>query len=349
MVIKDDRPYILDSAGRLRVFDGTSFIEIARLPIKDETIDNFNDNSNDRWIHPNGMAVADDEIYCLIRNTMSDSTDSVIEQMPSGVWSWNQENGFYCKYTFSNTGINTGTSPTLLDFGTTELLQVGGLFKADATGGQTVNRTNESDIMAGLVYYTNATATQAAVGITDRADSIQKAGYFVTAQANAESFDETWKEVVAVHDRMKNSTDRIILKYRTHESTPIYGTATWSNDLLLRTTTDLSTIEQGDEIEILRGTGSGTCFSVKNITNPADYRVTLDCNPLAGMTGTCTFRAQKWKLIGTADTLDEMFIRKGLDAKRGAWVQFKVFLIGTGRSPQLIKLLSSSDNASIYK
>jgi len=343
MTVKDDRPYIIDSLGRLRVFDGTSFVEIGRLPIKDETLDNFNDNSNDRWVHPNGMIVVNDEIYCLVRNTMSDSTQDVIENFQSGVWAWNETNGFYCKYTFTNLDIVSGTQT---DFGSPELAQVGALLQSNATGGSTVDRDDESEIMAGVKYYSDATTTKAAIAITRVIDDIKKGGYFVTAQLSAEKFDESWKEVIAVYDRFKNSTDRIYLKFRTYESTPVYGTATWGDDDRITTNIDLSSFSQGDEVEILRGNGSGACYTIRSINGT---QIRFEETHFTGMSGTCRIRVQKWEKVGVADTTDETNLRKTFESIPDAWIQFKLFMVGTGRSPQVSKLISVSSSRSDTK
>lgn len=340
MEIVDDRPCIIDSLGRVRVFDGTTFPEVARLPIDDESMDDYNSNDNDRFIHPNGMIRVEDEIYFLINNLIDDTTQNPIENFPSGVWAYNKNYGMYHKYSIANFEIVGGTQT---DFGTSELVKVGALFRSDATGGGTVDRDNESEILAGMSFYLNATTTKAAIGVTNVIDDIKKAGYFITAQLNAENFDETWKEIIAVHDRLKNSTDRLVIKYRTYESDPIYGTGTWSEDTRFTTTTDLSTLDQGDEIEVLRGTGAGACYTIDYISGTM---VRLKENYLTGMTGTLRFRGQKWQQVGSQVNQDEQFLRRTLDANNDAWIQFKVFLVGTGKSPQLIKLLSvSSDNA----
>lgn len=346
LVIKNDRPYVIDSLGRLQVFDGTTFVEIARLPIKTESLNNFNENDNNRFIHPNGMILVNDEIYVLVSNKINDTTQDPIEQMGSGVWAYNENYGFYLKYTFGNVDILTAT-PTVTDFGTTELSQVGALFASDATGGTTVDVNHQSEILAGVKYYSDATTEKTAFGITNVANDVKKGGYLITAQLRAEQFDEIWQEIVAAYDKFKNSTDRIIVKYRTSEDTPLYATGKWSSDTLLRSTDDLSTVENDDEVEILRGTGSGVCAHITSITGT--YRLQLDYNPLSGMTGTCRFRVQKWQKIGTADTTDDYMLRKTLDAKPGAWVQFKVFMVGTGKSPQLHKLLSVSESHSNTK
>lgn len=345
MVIKDDRPYIMDSQGRLRVFDGTTFKEIGRLPITDDSLSGYNDNSNDRWIHPNGMLVVDEEIYCLVRNTMSDSTLNPIENLPSGVWAWNSNYGLYHKYSFVNSDI--GPNPdAIADYGVSELSKVGALFAGDATGGSVPDRDEESEFLAGITYFTDATATSTAFGITNVVNNKQKGGYLVTAQLNSKNFDEQWKEVVATFDRLKNSTDRIFIKYRTYESTPIYGTGTWAEDTRITTTTDLSSLSEGDEIEILRGKGAGACLTIDYISGTM---VRFKENPLSNMSGTVRFRGQKWQEVVVIDETDLHFIKKSLDAKTGAWVQFKVFMVGTGKSPQLIKLISNSAPQGDYK
>lgn len=339
MVIKDDRPYIVDSLGRVRVFDGTSFTEIARFPIRDEALDGLNSNGNDRFIHPNGMITVNDEIYILANNTMQDTTQKSLERMPAGVWAWNSEKGLYHKYSFVDTDI---TDSTLTDYGAGELAAVGALFNSDATGGSAVDRDDQSEIMAGIQYYSDATTTKAAIGITNVQNTIKKAGYLVTAEVTAEGMDELWKEIALVHDRLKNSTDRIIIKVRTKVDTPIYGTGTWSSDTILRSSSDLSTVVNGDEVEILRGKGAGACYDIDSITG--NYRLQLAENTLTGMSGTVSFRITNWKQIAEVDTTDTSFIKKVIDEASGGLLQIKVFIVGTGMSPQLVKLMSNSSN-----
>lgn len=346
IAVKDDRPYIIDSQGRLRVFDGTTFTEIDRLPIVDEELLDFADQNNTRFVHPNGMTVVNDEIYILVSNARDESGKDPVERMPGGIWAYNSEFGLYHKYSFVNSDI-TAATPTITDFGQNEIYKVGALFPSSAVGFG-VALDDSSEVLASISFTTNASSfvanDLAAVAITNQANDIKKAGYFVTAQLTAETFDETWKEVIAVHDRLKNSTDRIIIKYRTYETDPIYGTGTWAEDKRITSTADVSSLSAGDEIEILRGTGAGECLTIDSISST---QIRFKENYLSGMTGTCRFRGQKWKEIGQQLNQDEHFLRRILDARPGAWVQFKVFMIGTGKSPQLIKLLSiSSPNAN---
>jgi hypothetical protein len=346
IAVKDDRPYIIDSQGRLRVFDGTTFTEIDRLPIVDEELLDFADQNNTRFVHPNGMSVVNDELYILVSNARDESGKDPVERMPGGIWAYNSEFGLYHKYSFVNSDI-TAATPTITDFGQNEIYKVGALFPASAVGFG-VALDDSSEVLASISFTTNASSfvdnDLAAVAITNQANDIKKAGYFVTAQLTAETFDETWKEVIAVHDRLKNSTDRIIIKYRTYETDPIYGTGTWAEDKRITSTADVSSLSAGDEIEILRGTGAGECLTIDSISST---QIRFKENYLSGMTGTCRFRGQKWKEIGQQLNQDEHFLRRILDARHGAWVQFKVFMIGTGKSPQLIKLLSiSSPNAN---
>lgn len=346
IAIKDDRPYIIDSQGSWRVFDGITFVEIGRLPIDDEELMDFADQNDTRFIHPNGMITVGDEIYALVSNKRDESGKDPIERMPGGIWAFNKDYGVYHKYSFVNSDI-TATTPTITDFGQNEIYKVGALFQASAVGFG-VALADSSEVLASLSFTTDASDMDDSIpviAITNQANDIKKAGYLVTAQLNTETFDETWKEVIAVHDRLKNSTDRIIIKYRTYESDPIYRTGTWAEDKRITSTADVSSLSAGDEIEILRGTGAGECLTIDSISST---QIRLKENYLSGMTGTCRFRGQKWQEIGTQLNQDEQFLRKTLEGK-GAWVQFKVFMIGTGKSPQLIKLLSVSSAQANYK
>lgn len=344
MVIKDDRPYIVDTLGRLRVFDGTTFVEIARFPIKDELLDNFSSNDNNKWIHPNGMIEVNDEIYILCSNLIDDSTKNTIENMPAGVWAFSPLYGLYHKYSFVDADLS---SATIKDFGAGELAQTGALFHTTATGGGTVSLANDSEIFAGIKYYSNATATKAAIGITDVANTEFKGGYFVTSEIQAEEFDDAWKEVVALYDRMSNATDRVTIKYRTHRTPSIYGTGTWSDDDTFTSSNDLSSVKEGWEIEGLRGNGAGTCFTVDSISGT--YTVNLERNPHSSMSGTFTFRAQNWTEIGSISDTDSHILRKSMFGGDGGWVQVKVCLEGAGHNPQINRLIVKSNNQSNYK
>jgi hypothetical protein len=343
MIIKDDRPYIVDSAGIMRVFDGTTFVEIGQFPLYDEELDNFNSNANDRWIHPNGMIIVGEEIYMLVSNTRYDSNYDVIERMPSGIWAWNKDFGLYHKYSFAQVDL---ASATVSDYGANNLAQVGALFNSNATGNSnSITRPNQSEVLAGIKYYTDATSTKGAIGITDVTNIIQKAGYFVTAQIGAEQVAEQWQKVIALYDKFKNSTDKIIIKYRTSEDDPVYGTGTWSEDDILRSTDDLSTVSGGDEVEILQGKGAGLCTHIKSITG--NYRMTLD-ETISGMSGTCKFRVQKWKKVGEIADQEGSFTSLGFDSNASSWIQFKIFIIGTGRSPQISRIVSKSEPSEDY-
>ena len=346
MTIKDDRPYVIDSLGRVRVFDGTTFVEVDRLPLKDEELDNFNSSSNNRWIHPNGMITVNDEIYMLITNLRYTSTEDFVENLPAGVWAWNKDNGLYHKYSFMDSDIS-GTTYTQTDYGTSVLAQVGALFRADATGGSTIDRANQSEILAGIEYYSDATTTKTAFGILDSDNNVKKAGYFVTAQITSEEVAEAWSNVVVLYDKLKNSTDKIVVKYRTSEDDPVYATGTWSEDDILRSTDDLSSVDNGDEIEILNGKGAGLCTHIKSITDDAGYRITID-ETISGMSGTCKFRVQKWRKIGEIADQDGSFESFSFDSGKSSWIQFKVFTIGTGRSPQISRLVSVSTVGEDY-
>ena len=55
ITIRDDIPYIMDSNGILRKFTGSSFQEVARLPLVNEYLQYATYSENERFIHPNGL------------------------------------------------------------------------------------------------------------------------------------------------------------------------------------------------------------------------------------------------------------------------------------------------------
>lgn len=341
MCIKDDRPYIVDTIGRVRVFDNTTFVEIGRFPVKDRPLENYSSNDNDKWIHPNGMITVNDEIYMLVSNKYDDTNYNPEENFPAGIWAWNKNYGLYCKYTYSD--VEVGPSPaTPTDYGAFDLDQVGALFQS--TGGQSLDEDERSEVMAGIRYYTDATTAAAAIAITDCPDTVAKAGYFVTSQIQADEFNEQWKNIVAVYDRLASTSSRIVVKYRTYEETPVYGTGTWAEDTRI-TTTSASSISEGDEVEILRGKGSGLCLTVESVSGT---QVRFKENSLSSMSGTCRFRVQNWKEIADVSDTTSCYLKRVVSGGDGAWIQIKVYMEGSGKSPQLQRLIMRSTNKEEY-
>lgn len=302
MVLRNNIPTIMDSNGILREFTGSYFREIGRLPVKTYQYLNFQtDTSNvQRFINPSGLVVTENNTILALINNQNDYTiDTNInadENIPSGIWEWSAENNFTHKNSVSYTRLGL---TTITDFGQNIVSEVGALALVKIP---TV--ASKSIILAGLAYYTNATTITNAIfndapkPSSVNYPSIQKKGYFVTTFFLTNQIEEKWERLWNVHKLFKNTTDSIVFKYRLSEVEPLMATITWVDTTHFTTTTDVSaywTSGTGGEVEILQGTGSGTCSHITNIVNNSGtFTVTLDDIATGVTTGTAIARFQQW-------------------------------------------------------
>jgi len=139
------------------------------------------------------------------------------------------------------------------------------------------------------------------------------------------SGDLGWLSYRKFHVASANFT----LKYRVTEEAPVEGTITWVNTTsftVLNSAVDVSqywTSGVGGEVEIVRGTGGGSCVHITNAVNVAGtWTVTID-EVVTGVTnGTAIGRFQKWIKVFPAESL----------ASPKNWAQFA---IGTDSTPRI--------------
>jgi hypothetical protein len=289
MCIINEVPYAIDSEGRILKYTGYSFEEIQRFPVKDAILEG--PLEYDLFIHHNGMvATKNNTILFNINNKNIDN--SINENLPSGIWELDlSTNNLTHKHSF-NISITT-------DFGQNRIKNVGALKLT--TLAYTSSLLGRSTLLAGATIFTNATTTRSAIFIDspyERSTDLegQKRGYFVTTWFESREIEDKWTRIWAVYKRFKNSTDKIIFKYRLEEEDPVEATITWTSTTSFTTTTNVSAYV-GYEAEIIQGTGSGACTNITSIVNNAGtYTVTID-SAVTGVTGTAKARFQKWKKI----------------------------------------------------
>lgn len=295
---KTDSPVAMGSDGILYGFNGAGFQEIGRLPFSNNRPYNWDDADNERFIHPNGMFFTKDgTLLALINNRNPNSSNPVVENLPSGIWEWNKDIGFTHKYSASYNPIG---SETITDFGQNRVARVGAIASMLVQGSGNIDGT----LLAGIQYYTNASSSTSAILTDNSLDTIRKSGYFVTCWFESDEIEDNWLKAWAVYRRFLNSTDRMAFKYRLEEEAPIEATITWVDTTSFTTTTDISAYANtatgfdgtyGGEVEILRGTGGGVCRHITGVVNNAGtYTVTLDTAVTGVTTGTATARFQKW-------------------------------------------------------
>lgn len=110
-------------------------------------------------------------------------------------------------------------------------------------------------------------------------------GYLLTPKLESPNIEETYKDVVVKYSPLK-SDDSIIIKYKDKEklnyplSTTdgiIQLTASWTSTSTFTTTFDMSSVEIGEEVNIIAGIGAGFSAHITNISESAGtYTVTID-------------------------------------------------------------------------
>jgi len=338
-VMKDGVPYCMDTEGSLLAFTGNSFTKIAQLPVDaDRSLFNINQLiSNDvderaRYIHPNGMALIDGKINMLIRSTYEDGLTDVVEKLKSGIWEYTQENGLYHKNSASMSAVADSGTTNLTDHGQEILNVVGALEPAKAGGGAT---DRNGTYLFGASYYTDDQTNAYGIFIDDAVDTTQDWGYFVTTKLFSSGIQDTWQKIYAIYSKLINSTDKIVVKYKTEDDIPTETSIDWVSTNRFLTNTDLSDYSKGDEVQIIQGKGGGKSAHIKDITSVGSgYSVLLD-DTFTGATGTAKARISRWLKAGEITQPNDKNQWKALTLPKkntSPWIQFKVCMQFTGKN-----------------
>ena len=347
-IVKDGIPYVLDTRGRLLTYSGSTFTEIARLPYKEgEFMWGFNSNQfNNRAIHPRSITVDGNEILINVSNRLvsSSNTDLKWADFPSGVWAYSQENGLYHKYSASNQAVaDTGTT-NMTDWGQMRVAQTGGIFVQDSQ--VSINETGEGGrVIFAQRYFTGSdddfetadldVTVKTAIFADDTNENTQKWGYFVTPEIHTNDITESWQNIYAKFKPFLNSTDKVVVKYRTEIKDKTIADIAWVNTQTILTSTDVSGYEQGDEIQFIQGIGSGKSFHIQSITdNGSSYTITLD-EAFTGATGTAKAEFSNFKKAGEITYSSKMKSWKELPLPKdnnSPVAQFKVCMQFTGKN-----------------
>lgn len=348
MAVKDDIVYGVDTRGRFLKFNGYGFEEIGRLPfnlshpIRAMELDSG--SSISRHIHYNGLVVTDDNtLLALINGRLPSNSDPLLaENVPSGIWECDLATGSVThKHSLS---YKNHQSSTITDFGQYQIQVAGALaLQRHERGFSSVGRTN---IICGATVFSDngspsgGTATElpaiflsSAKGNSSYTSEGEKRGYFVTTWIDSNDIQDTWQKLGIKHRKYLDSDDKIVVKYRTTEADPVYADITWTSTTTFTTTTDISnywTSGTGGEVEIILGTGSGTCAHITSIVNNAGtYTVTIDEIATGVTTGTAKARFQAWTKIAalTQQNLESEVNALGVSSER---IQFKVVMHFTG-------------------
>lgn len=330
-VSKNGVLHVINSKGYLLGFNGSDMEILAKLPIADSELewkDAFNTNV---MVHHNGMKVIEGDIHIALNAALEGTDNYVLHNMPSGIWVFD-DHGLHNKYTF---GQRIATNDS---WGASVINATGALFSLGESEGR---------FLAGATIYSDNLSTKVqGMFSTKRDRNDTSRGYFITSQLSASSANAFWKRLQIVFDKMENSTDRIIVKYRTaidpnfEDPNTNRISAAWTGaDTFTSSANILGNASVGDEIEILNGDGDGAMAHIKTIT--PTYTVVLDESiPNLANNEDSHVRVMNWiKLTEiSSQTIQEQIFTISKN-KRAPWIQFKVELRGTVLSPEIQKLL----------
>lgn len=324
--VKDNVPYIIDIRGRLKRYSGTAFVTVGCFNTDPNISFEGSDEQpqvNQRMIHPNGMTVTDSgRILVLFKNTLMNG--SYADDIPSGIYEYDENIGLYHKYAVTNS-----TNTTVNNYGDSRLVEVGALFYRRPN----VSPGDDGTFLYGAQYYTDATSTDYSVFFDDNLETKQKYGYFVTSEMISSNVEDTWQKVYIKYKKLLNSADKVVVKYRTEVIDKTEAECLWATTNRLLTNTDVSAYSEGDEVQIIQGRGSGKSAHIISITpHGGGYEITLD-ETFTNATGTCIAFFDKWIKAGEA-TYSDGKRYKGFTLTKdniSPMVQFKVCMQFTGK------------------
>ena len=306
MCVLNDIPYAIDSDGRILKYTGYSFEEIQRFPLKNILFVNSTSNTNNYYVHFNGMeATKNNTLLIAITNLNTQSSQE--ENIPSGVWELDLNTlNFTHKHSFT---LKTMNSATVTDFGQNKISVIGALKVNTLVDSSTAGRAT---LFVGAKYFSDATTQKYGIFIDSPSNPTatdyegQKRGYFVTTWFESIEIVENWLKLWATYKKFNNVTDKMIFKYRFVEESAVLADITWVNTTSFTTTTNITAYDPalfdgitGGEVEILQGTGGGACVHITNISEAAGtYTVTIDNGVTGVTTGTAKARFQKWIKLG---------------------------------------------------
>ncbi len=335
-VIKDDVPYVIDTIGNLLYWNGGTFKKLTGLyRVNNKLFTNAFQGDNVRFIHPNGIALVNGVIHFVLDTKNSSSTANTEETMPAGVYYYDEETKSIIHKTSFGYLDRGGQRTAGEDFGQAKLYQTGALAEMNLIS---TSSARNGTYLAGATVYTDATTTLNGIWFDDSNRTYQKAGSIITTKNYSPNVTDTWQSLYYRYRQLISSSDKIVVKYRTVEADPVEFTGTWTSTTTFTTTTDISsywTSGTGGEIEVLQGIGAGRCSHITSIVNNSGtYTVTVDETYTGASNQTFKARAQTWIKLGLNIQGDKNPYFNNLQIPMSAttsWIQFKVWMLFTGR------------------
>jgi len=204
--------------------------------------------------------------------------------------------------------------------------------------------TVTNEILVGGAIQTGTSTTQSTTCISASQTGLENRGYWETPKMESSNILDKFTSLVKKFKQLETEEDKIIVKYRTRDNTLSNAVLvqvnnseniTWVDSTSFTSTSDLSLVAVGDEVELIAGVGAGYLAHITEITESSGtYTVTID-ETVAGVSADDRAIAifANWTKLGVidvnSDDNDYGFgkFNIGVNAK---WIQFKFELRGQG-------------------
>lgn len=330
-----DVPYIMDTNGNLQYWNGSTFKTVASLYRKGRKL-LYNPISavNNRFTHPNSMAVVDEKILIEIDNRNYDATSSIETTITAGIYEFdplNANRGLVHKHAFGLSKANG----SIVDFGALRIAGAGGISEMNLPS---TSSTRNGTFLAGVGFYKDATTVRYGIYYDDINDTLQKAGSFITLKFEATDIKQKWNALIGYYKKLLNSTDQWVLKFQTDETLNLECIVTWvsaNTFTVLASAITMSTYWVsgiGAEVEFIQGQGAGLCAHITNaVNNAGTWTVTID-QSITGVSGTAQARFGIWNRIGIANYGQGETFLKGKPEKNSRWIKAKLWMQWSGKN-----------------
>ncbi len=291
--ILKDVPHIIDAYGRLKKFDGTGFVEIARFPVASQIVDANTTaiaQTNQRWVHHRGMDVVGGKINIAVNNFIG---GVYIEDMPSGIWELNDDDPVH-PFLYHKSSPCADTT----DFGQQMILNAGAVYGTKRT---------TASYLAGFSYYTDSGSTaRNAIFYDDVLHTTARRGVMVTPWLDSTQIEDTFQRI---HYRYRPlvSGSKIEAKSRTQKSAhlPFTASVTWSaTNLFSSTDANFQYASAGDEVEVMMGLGASTTAHISGtpVLTTGTYTVLLD-DFIGASSGSAKVKVNNFRKLGELSQL----------------------------------------------
>lgn len=346
---------LVTSRGEGLRFGGGGFTQIFTLPFfQEKDYQWYFDKSLsfNTQAFKNALVVQDEYLYINLQNSLiKNNTLTLLPQFKNGIYQYHKDFGLVHKYSPSQS-----TSSSITDYGQLYALSnpVIGLLQEDS-----VSYPNSPTLATGVSFLAYAVLINSALTTNSYLQSItsgENRGDFITSKIYTGDITNVNQRIYVKYKNLVDSTDKIIVKYRTLEKTnlplviPANNTyaITWTSPTTFTSTnTGFANVSVGDEVSVLTGNGAGSLAHITTITsNAGTYTITLD-ESITGVTNAdrAGIIVDNWKKLGTiAHTNTDGFQYFGVGVN-GKYMQVKIEF--RGANEPMIEELTLTDDTQV--